>query len=79
MPLVNVKLIENVFTREQKAEIVRRITDTMVAIEGENLRDVTWVFLEEVKEGDWGIGGNMLTAADVHRMQGRDQAKLKQA
>ena len=71
MPLVNVKLIEGVFTPEQKREMIQRVTDAMVEIEGENLRPVTWVVVEEVKSGDWGIGGNGLTAADVHALQGR--------
>lgn len=65
MPLVNVKLIEGVFTQEQKREMVTRLTETMVAIEGENMRPVTWVVVEEVKSGDWGIGGQPLTTADV--------------
>jgi 4-oxalocrotonate tautomerase len=65
MPFINVKLIENVFTPEQKREIVERLTDTMVAIEGENMRSVTWVVVEEVGSGDWGIGGTPLTTADV--------------
>jgi 4-oxalocrotonate tautomerase len=66
MPLVNVRLIEGVFTPEQKSEMIRQLTETMVKIEGENLRPVTWVVVEEVKSGDWGIGGKGLTAADVH-------------
>ncbi len=65
MPFVNVKLIEGVFTSEQKQEMVRKLTDTMVSIEGENLRPVTWVVLEEIKSGDWGIAGNALTTEDV--------------
>jgi 4-oxalocrotonate tautomerase len=65
MPLLTVKVIEGVFTPAQKQEIVRKLTDTMVAIEGENLRAVTWVIVEEVKSGDWGVGGNPLTANDV--------------
>ena len=65
MPLIQVKLIEGVFSASQKADIVRKLTDTMVSIEGENLRPVTWVVVEEIKGGDWGIGGNPLTAADV--------------
>jgi 4-oxalocrotonate tautomerase len=71
MPLVNVKVIEGVFTPEQKHDMIQRITDTMVEIEGENLRQVTWVVVDEVKSGDWGIGGNSLTTADVHALQGR--------
>ena len=65
MPLVTVKLIEGVFTPTQKQEMIRKLTDTMVAIEGENLRPVTWVVVEEVKSGEWGVGGNPLTADAV--------------
>jgi 4-oxalocrotonate tautomerase len=65
MPLINVKLIEDVFTPEQKRQIVTDLTEAMVAIEGENMRGVTWVVVEEVGSGDWGIGGNPLTTDDV--------------
>jgi 4-oxalocrotonate tautomerase len=65
MPLINVKLIEGVFSESQKRTIVERLTDTMVSIEGENLRPVTWVVIEEVNGGDWAIGGKVLAAADV--------------
>jgi len=65
VPLINVKIIEGVFTTNQKQDMVRRLTDTMVEIEGENMRPVTWVVVEEVKSGDWGIGGNPLSTSDV--------------
>lgn len=65
MPLIQVKLIENVFTPDQKQEIIRRLTDAMVEIEGENMRPVTWCVVEEVASGDWGIAGNPLTTSDV--------------
>jgi 4-oxalocrotonate tautomerase len=65
MPLVNVKLIEGVFDHEQKQRIVRDLTEAMVAIEGENMRQVTWVIVEEVASGDWGIAGRPTTTADV--------------
>ena len=65
MPFVNVKLIEGVFTPDQKRQIVRDLTEAMVAIEGENLRPVTWVVVEEVQSGDWGVAGNPLSTADV--------------
>ena len=69
MPLVTVQLIENVFTPAQKKEIIEKMTDTMVSIEGEALRSVTWVKIEEIKEGDWGIGGQTLNAAAVHALR----------
>jgi 4-oxalocrotonate tautomerase len=65
MPLINVKLIEGVFTQSQKQEMIRKLTDTMVSIEGENLRPVTWVVVEEIKSGDWGLAGNPLTTSEV--------------
>jgi 4-oxalocrotonate tautomerase len=71
MPMVTVKVIEGVFTPEQKREMISKITDTMVEIEGENLRPVTWVLVEEVRSGDWGIAGNGLSTADVHALQGQ--------
>jgi 4-oxalocrotonate tautomerase len=65
MPLIQVKVIEGVFTKEQKQEMVRKLTDTMVAIEGENLRGATVVLVEDVLSGQWGIGGTPLTTADA--------------
>ncbi len=69
MPIINVKVIEDVFTPEQKQEMIQKLTDTMVSIEGENMRQVTWVYIEDVKQGEFGIGEQPLTAADVHRLQ----------
>jgi 4-oxalocrotonate tautomerase len=68
VPLINVKLIENVFTPEQKHRIVEELTDAMVAIEGEAMRPVTWVVVEEVRSGDWGIAGKPLTTQDVRAL-----------
>jgi 4-oxalocrotonate tautomerase len=68
MPFIQVKVIENVFTSEQKQEIVRSLTDALVRIEGENMRPVTWCVVEEVHSGDWGIAGNPLTTADVRAL-----------
>ena len=65
MPLINVKVIEGVFDAAQKRRIVETLTDAMVAIEGENMRPVTWCVVEEVRSGDWAIGGKPLTTADV--------------
>lgn len=65
MPFIQVKVIEDVFTPEQKQEIVRGLTDALVRIEGEAMRPVTWCVVEEVRSGDWGIAGNVLTTADV--------------
>jgi 4-oxalocrotonate tautomerase len=65
MPFVNVKVIEGVFDADQKREMVERLTEAMVRIEGENMRELTWVVVEEVRSGDWGIGGRALRTEDV--------------
>jgi 4-oxalocrotonate tautomerase len=68
MPLIQVRVIKDVFSKEQKHQIISKLTDAMVSIEGENMRDVTWCVVEEVESGDWGIGGKSLTTADVHAL-----------
>ena len=67
MPMINVRLIEGVFDDDQKREIIEKLTDTMVEIEGENMRGVTWVVIDEVKSGDWRISGRPPTT-EVHAL-----------
>ncbi|NVE93772.1 tautomerase family protein [Altererythrobacter lutimaris] len=75
MPMVTIDVIKDVFTPAQKAEMIEKVTETMVALEGEALRQVTWVRIKEFEQGDWGIGGHLLFASDVHEMAaGNSQA-----
>ena len=70
MPFVSIKVIEGVFTQEQKQRMIDRVTDAMLSVEGENMRPVTWVVVEDtVKSGDWGIGGQGVTVDAVHAIQ----------
>jgi 4-oxalocrotonate tautomerase len=69
MPLVNIEIIENVFTPAQKKEMIHKVTETMVSIEGEALRPYTLVKIDEVKEGNWSVGGQIFTASDVRGLQ----------
>jgi 4-oxalocrotonate tautomerase len=64
VPLIQVKVLEGVFTLQQKQEIIERLTDAMVAIEGESMRQSTWCVVDEVPGGAWGIGGQPITADD---------------
>ena len=68
MPLIQVRVIKDVFSKEQKRQIITKLTDAMVSIEGENMRQVTLCVVEEVKSGDWGIAGNSLTTEQVHAL-----------
>ncbi len=69
MPFVNVKVIEGVFSPDEKQEMITKLTETMVGIEGEAMRQVTSVTVDEVKSGDWAIGGHCLTTQDVKDLQ----------
>ena len=68
MPLVTIDVIKDVFTPAQKRDIVAKVTEAMIEVEGEAMRPVTWVRIMEVEQGDWAIGGQMLSAGDVHAM-----------
>jgi 4-oxalocrotonate tautomerase len=76
MPLVNIEVIENVFTPAQKKEMIEKVTDAMISIEGEALRPYTLVKIDEVKDGNWSVGGTIVTASDARRLQ---QTKVKAA
>jgi 4-oxalocrotonate tautomerase len=72
MPLVTIDVIKDVFTADQKADLIAKVTEAMVAVEGEGLRGVTWVRVKEVEH--WGVGGELLTAAKVHALAGMAEA-----
>ncbi|TMK20057.1 MAG: 4-oxalocrotonate tautomerase [Alphaproteobacteria bacterium] len=68
MPLIQVRVIKDVFSKDQKRQIIKKLTDAMVSIEGENMRGVTWVKISEVTSGEWGIGGKPLTTEAVKEL-----------
>ena len=68
MPMVDIQLIEGVFTPAQKKEMIEKVTQTIVDIEGEALRGVTWVRIQEYASGEWAIGGRPLSTEDVQAL-----------
>jgi 4-oxalocrotonate tautomerase len=68
MPLVTIDVIKDVFTPDQKRQLIDNVTEAMIAVEGEAMRPVTWVRINEIEQGDWAIGGQRLNAADVQAM-----------
>ena len=68
MPLVDIEVIEGVFDTAQKAQMIEKVTNAMVEVEGEAMRGVTWVRVKEIRSGQWGIGGNTPSAADIKAM-----------
>jgi 4-oxalocrotonate tautomerase len=76
MPLVNIEVIENVFSPAQKKEMIEKVSEAMISIEGEALRPYTLVKIDEVKDGNWSVGGKIVSASDARRLQ---QTKAKAA
>jgi 4-oxalocrotonate tautomerase len=66
MPLVTIDIIKDVFSPAKKRQLIEHVTEAMIAVEGERMRSVTWVRINEIEQGDWAIGGERLTAAAVH-------------
>jgi 4-oxalocrotonate tautomerase len=77
MTLIQVTVIEGLFTAPQKCEIVERLTDAMLEIEGENMRQHIWCIVGEIASGGWGVGGQPLTADDVKALARSEAADLR--
>lgn len=69
MPLAIIKVIEGVFSGKEKQQMIERVSEAMISVEGENLRDKTVVVLEEVKSADWGFGGKTVTTDAVKQLR----------
>jgi 4-oxalocrotonate tautomerase len=67
MPFANFKVPAGTLTTEQKEHIVHRTTDLYAEIYGEQARPNTMVLIEEVADGGWGIGDNVLTRTMLNR------------
>jgi len=67
--MVTIDVIKDVFTPAQKQQLISKVTDAMIAVEGENMRGVTWVRIQEFESGDWAIGGKALQSSDVRALR----------
>lgn len=74
MPMVTIDVIKDVFTPQQKQQLISNLTEAVIAVEGEGLRGVTWVRINEFDGGNWAIGGKALRAADVHALAAGEAA-----
>ena len=55
MPYVNIQITRGV-TREQKAQLVKDITDSLVRVLGKK-PEHTHIVIQEINEEDWGFSG----------------------
>ena len=66
MPFVNIKVLKGTLSNEKKAEMIKKVSETVAGIEAspnpkDGLIPYTWCVIEEVEFENWGIGGNQVT------------------
>jgi 4-oxalocrotonate tautomerase len=76
MPLIRATLVENAITPEQKLELISRITDAVTSVYGETMRPYTWVLIDEIKSGQFGIGGHGFTTEEVRAAMAGEPASV---
>ena len=69
MPIVQIKVVKGVFDREEKTQMIQKVTEAVVEAEGEGLRDKTFVVVDEIESGDWGIGGHVPSSDDIRSLR----------
>jgi 4-oxalocrotonate tautomerase len=71
MPVVTLQIPEGSYTPEMKQQIVAKITDAVVEVEGiPQLRPYVTVLVTEVTDGGWGAGGRAATLEQMKRQFG---------
>jgi 4-oxalocrotonate tautomerase len=55
---------------EQTKDLIQKITDAVTTVTSEKLRDVTWVIINQMKSGNWGVRGKALGLQDVKKIIG---------
>ena len=61
MPYVNIRITQEGATADQKAQLIKGVTQLLVDILGKNPQ-TTVVVIDEVETDNWGIGGETVTA-----------------
>ena len=74
MPFIAIKVFEEEFDQQERQRLIAAVTDAVVGFTGERIRPHTWVVLEEVRSGSWGIGGRALGLPDVRALQAAEFA-----
>jgi 4-oxalocrotonate tautomerase len=61
MPYVNIKITRDGATAEQKAQLIKGVTDLLVQVLNKNPAN-TVVLIDEVEPDNWGMGGETVAA-----------------
>jgi 4-oxalocrotonate tautomerase len=77
MPLIEIKVLENEFSEDDKKKLITDVTEVLTAFFGENLRNHIWVIVQELKTGNLGIGGQVIRPEDIKALRaGKGSLKL---
>lgn len=68
MSLIEIKVFKNELDEKQSATLIQKVTNAVSEVTSEKLREVTWVVIQEVNDGHWGVGGQTLALHDVKKM-----------
>jgi len=68
MPFIQVKVFKNELSQEQCKDLISKITDAVTEVTSDKLRDMTWITIDEVNDGHWGVGGKAFELSDVKTM-----------
>ncbi|HUU59952.1 MAG TPA: 4-oxalocrotonate tautomerase family protein [Phycisphaerae bacterium] len=60
MPYANIRITKTGTTAEQKAAVIKGVTDVLVSVLGKDPAS-TFVVIDEVETDNWGIGGESIT------------------
>ena len=69
MPLIDIQVMEGVFTDAEKAKMIETVTQGFGAVAGESMAKATSVRIHEIKSGQWGYGGRPLTLEDARAIK----------
>lgn len=69
MPLVTIKVFKDELSYSQAEDMIDKVTEAVIPFVGEKLRNNTWVLIEEIASGSWGIGGKAFSLRDVREIQ----------
>jgi 4-oxalocrotonate tautomerase len=81
MPLVNIRVPEGSMSQEKKERMIELVTDAVVEAEGygDVVRPITWVIIDEVKDGSWGAAGNAVRLEDLAKLVGAGKEAVEKA
>jgi len=72
MPLITIKMFEGELSDSQAKDLIHKVTEAVIPFVGEKLRENTWVLIEKIASGSWGIGGKAFGLEEVRVIQSQE-------